>query len=306
MTFRCLFLSVCSVVAFSACAQNADSSQYNSSAAEARVQYPLTTPPIPDFVMFCGDTIRLDNEYLREKFDREMINFTFGHSVTFQILKKSGRYFPDIERALRETGVPDDIKYLCAMESNLNNKAVSPVKAAGLWQFMPETARESGLVVNDDVDQRFDVSLETVAACKFIKQSYNVLGEWAAACAAYNTGRARVARQMPIQQAKSFFEMSLSEETNRYVFRILALKVLMENPSAFGFNLKPDEYYHEMPFDTVGVDSTIPDLAVFAREHGINYMLLKEANPWLRSNKLPIDSARRYVIRIPKMDAKKD
>lgn len=291
------FVSIGSAVA--QCAHYSSSSHHNP-------QSPLYAPATPDYVIFCGDTIRLDNEYLRERFDREIINFTFGHSVTFQILKKSGRYFPDIEKALKENDIPDDLKYLAAMESNLNNKAVSNVKAAGLWQFMPETAKDFGLTVNDDIDERFDVTKETVAACKYISQSYNVIGEWSATCASYNTGRARVVRQMKIQQAKSFYEMSLSEETNRYVFRILALKVLMENPSAYGFNLNKEDYYAEMPFDTVGVDTTIDDLAIFAREHGINYMLLKEANPWLRTAKLPNPTAKHYIIRIPKAEAKKD
>lgn len=282
-----------SLFSFSGCAQTPNKD------VDYTCQNALFAPKTPDFVMFCGDTIKLDNEYLRERFDREMINFTFGHSVTFQILKKSGRYFPDIEKALRENNIPDDLKYLCAMESNLNNKAVSSVKAAGLWQFMPETAKDFGLTVNEDIDERFDVTKETVAACKYLKQSFDVIGEWAATAASYNTGRARVIRQMKAQMAKSFFEMTLSEETNRYVFRILALKVLMENPSAFGFNLSKDDYYHEMSFDTVGVDSTISNLALFAREHSVNYMMLKEANPWLRTNQLPNPQNKHYVIRIP-------
>lgn len=271
-----------------------------------KAQATITPPELPSQIIFCGDTIDLTNEYLRERYDREIINFTYGQSQTLQVLKRSRKYFPMIEAMLKKYDIPDDFKYLAAIESNLNPRAASGAKAAGLWQMIPDAAKENGLIINEDVDERYNIELETQAACNFLRQSYKRTGDWACTAASYNTGRTRVMRQMGRQMADNFFEMLFSEETNRYVFRIVALKALMENPEKYGYSLRETDYYHNVDCDTVSVDSSIGNLAAFAKDRGINYMMLKEENPWLRSNKLTNGDHHRYIIRIPKSTAKKE
>ena len=157
--------------------------------------------------------------------------------------------------------------------------------------------------MNNDIDQRYDIAEETKAACRYLRRSYEVLGRWCLSAASYNTGRGRVAKQKKVQMADDFYQMNLLEETNRYVFRILALKTLMENPAQYGYKLKEQDLYNEVPCKTVAVDTTINDLALFARQQGINFNLLKEENPWLRSNKLPNNSGKKYLIRIPQLNS---
>lgn len=261
----------------------------------------LFVPPVPNKVDWCGEELKIDNEYYRERLDRELMNFTFSHSSTLQLLKRANRYFPLIERILKEEGMPEDLKYLAAIESSLNPRSYSPAKAAGLWQMVPGAAKDHGLQVDGDVDERYSIELSTRAACKYLRHAYEVLGKWSFAAASYNTGIARVNKQKGVQMADNFYEMNLMEETNRYMFRLLAVKHLFKDPKAYGFNLKKDDLYYEVPCDTVGVDSTIGNLAQFARDRGLNYNLLKEENIWLRTNQLPNPNGKHYVIRLPRL-----
>lgn len=269
-------------------------------------QSPIHAPAIPDEVNFCGDTVRLDNnEYLRERFDREIINFTFGHSTTLQILKRANKYMPRLEALLKAENMPNDLKYLAAIESCLDPRAASGVGAGGMWQIMPETAKENGLEISDGIDERYNIEKSTQAACKYLRSAYKRIGDWASTAASYNTGRARVIRQKDKQKASTFYEMLLSEETNRYVFRILALKTLMENPKKYGYFLDDKDLYQEVPCDTIGIDTTLNSLGEFAKSIGIDYRTLKEENPWLRSTNLPDANGKHYVLRVPKAAAEK-
>lgn len=285
------------IIPLTACAEKHPSG--NLQQQDIENNHYLFVPPIPSEVEWCGEKLAIDNEYFRERIDREIMNFTFSHSSTLQLMKRANRYFPTIERILKEEGMPDDLKYLAAIESSLNPRNYSPAKAAGMWQMVPDAAKEHGLQVDNDVDERYNIELSTRAACRYLRHAYNLLGTWNLAAASYNTGIGRVTRQKKVQQANNFYEMNLMEETNRYVFRLLAVKEVFKNPKAYGFNLKDADLYHEVPCDTVGVDTTIADLTQFAKDRGLNYNFLKEENAWLRTNTLPNPKGKHFIIRLP-------
>ena len=259
-------------------------------------------PKIPHSFTIFGEEVDLTNYYLRERFDRELLSFSYWHSQVLLIIKRANKFFPIIEPILKENGVPDDFKYLALIESNLDQRALSPSKAAGIWQLLEATAIESGLVVNEDVDERYNVEKATVAACQYLKRTYELTNSWVLAAASYNSGRARVLRQMNVQKTNNYFDMLFGEETNRYVFRIMLAKYVMENPRDFGFYLKKEDLYYAVETYAVEVDSMVGDLTDFAKSYGINYQLLKDANPWLRTNKITNKEKKQYSIKIPKKD----
>lgn len=260
----------------------------------------LYIPATPTEAEWCGEKVAIDNEYFKERLDREILNFTYSHSSTIQMLKRANRYFPQIERILKEEGMPDDIKYLAAIESSLNPRSYSAAKAVGMWQIIPGAAKDQGLQVDDNVDERYNLERATRAACKYLRHAHELLGSWSLTAASYNAGLARLLRLSKQQEAKTYYEMNMTEETNRYIFRLLAAKEVMTHPKKYGFNLKESDLYHEVECDTLGVDTTIGNLAQFSVAHGANYNLLKEENLWLRSNTLPNPQGKHYVIRLPK------
>lgn len=264
-----------------------------------------SAPTIPQEIYIFGEKVELSNYYLRERFDRELLSFSYWHSQIFLLIKRANKFFPIIEPILKENGVPDDFKYLALIESNLDQRVQSPAKAVGIWQILPGTGKDAGLVVNDDIDERYNVEKATKVACSMLKHTHDATGSWALAAAAYNTGHARVMRQIETQQTNNYFDMLFSEETNRYVFRIIMAKYLMENPQRMGFFLTRNDLYYPVESDLVKVDTTINNLTDFAKARGINYQLLKDANPWLRSNKLPNKELKEYFIKIPKKEALK-
>jgi hypothetical protein len=201
------------------------------------------TPEIPDEISFCGQTVDLRRTDMRERFDREMMAMMYMHSSSLLMLKRANRYFPVIEPLLKANNVPDDMKYLACIESFLDTRAISTSKAIGMWQFMPETARQFGLEVNDEVDERYDFEKETVAACKYLKDAYEKYGDWPSAAASYNIGTARITKELARQGEKTSLNLWLVEQTSRYVFRILACKEFMSHPQKYGFFLKKEQLY---------------------------------------------------------------
>ena len=196
-------------------------------------------------------------------------------------------------------GLPEDFKYLAMIESSLTN-AVSPSKAVGFWQFLESTGKEYGLEINKEVDMRYNVEKETVAACKYLKASYRKFGSWTLAAAAFNCGNGRITKTQDEQRVDSYYDMLLPEETQRYVFRILALKLITENPGKYGFQISDDGWYRPYETKTVTVTESIPDLVQFAYDQKTNYKMLKYFNPWLRSTSLTISEGNSYDIKIPK------
>jgi len=258
--------------------------------------------PIPDQVDFCGEKINLDRLDLRERFDREINTFTYLHSTTLLYLKRANRYFPVIEPLLKKNGIPDDFKYLCLIESNLDIRALSPANAAGLWQFLESTGKDYGLEINSEVDERYNIEKATAAACQYFKDAYAKYGSWVNVAASYNAGMAKITSALSAQQVNSALDLLLVAETSRYVFRITAIKQLFENPYLYGFVLKKEDLYPAIPVQRITVTETIDNLAAFSQQYGLNYMLLKEYNPWLRDNKLTVKQGKSYEILIPKKE----
>lgn len=247
---------------------------------------------------FAGEPTPLNITDVRERFDRELLTNANLHATTQLIIKRANRAFPVMEPILKRYGVPDDFKYLAVAESGLVH-AVSPAGARGVWQFMPETGKERGLEINDLVDERYHLEKSTEAACKYLLDAKAKFGSWTLAAASYNGGFGGVNKQITFQGVTNYYDLLLTEETSRYVFRILALKEIMQNPATYNFNLLPEHLYPVIASKTVTVSSTIPDLAVFAKEQGVNYKVLKLHNPWLRDRKLTVAPGKTYVLEIP-------
>lgn len=259
-------------------------------------------PTSPRKMKFAGQEIDLDRIDMAERMDRELTAMTFTHGNTLLTIKRANRYFPVVAPILKANDMPADLLYLACIESSMNPTAVSPAKAGGLWQLMPATAREYGLEVNDYVDERFDVVKSTEAACKYLKTAYNKYGNWESAAASYNGGMGRISGELKSQQAETAFDLVLAEETSRYMFRLLAMKLIMENPARFGFHLTADQLYQPLDCEIVEVSEPVADWPTWAIEHGISYLTLRNANPWIRAKSLPNDSGKIYKVSVPKKE----
>jgi hypothetical protein len=252
----------------------------------------------PTEVDFAGEPAPLQISDVRERLDRELLINANLDATTVLIIRRANRFFPIIEPILQENGVPDDFKYLAVIESGLMN-ATSPSGAKGFWQFMPDTAREKGMEVNELVDERYHLEKSTEAACKYLLAAKAKFGTWTMAAASYNGGMTGLSKRIEEQKVSNYYDLGLTDETSRYVFRILALKEIMKKPELYGFSIYPNELYPPIPTKSVEVDSTINDLTGFAQSQGINYKILKIHNPWLRDKKLLNPSKKKYEIKIP-------
>ena len=266
----------------------------------AKEDLQFQSPKVPRYVVFAGDTVRFDRSDLYERMDRELIAFTYSHTNSLLMLKRSERYFRQVEPILMLYGIPDDLKYLMAIESNLSPKALSTAGAAGLWQFTKTAGREYGLVIDNEVDERYNIEKETVAACKYLKKSYARFGDWMTVAASYNAGPGGVSKRLTDQRQKSALDLLLLEETSRYMFRVLTAKLFFEKPELFGFKVDQFEKYpYYPPKNKVTVSGPIESLVDFAEKNGCSYYQLKEANLWLRDSKLVNKAGKTYEIIIP-------
>ena len=247
---------------------------------------------------FAEEDVPLKITDVRERLDKELVVNTNLQGSTMLILKRANRVFSIIEPILKKNGVPDDFKYLAVIESGLVN-AVSPAGAKGIWQFMPITAREKGMEVTENIDERYHLEKATEAACSYFLNAKQKFGSWTLAAASYNGGMAGLQKQIDIQKVNDYYDLLLTEETSRYVFRILALKEIMKNPIKYGFIVNKEDLYEPIQTKKIEVDSTINDLADFAKIQGINYKILKIHNPWLRETKLSNPTKKKYQIEIP-------
>ena len=253
---------------------------------------------LPDSVRFAGEKMPLENFDTRESLEREIIITAYRHSSTIMIIKRSARYFPVIEKILKEYNIPDDFKYLAAAESDLSN-LVSPKGATGFWQIMPETGREQGLEINNEVDERYNIEKSTKFACEYFLKSYAKYNNWTLAAASYNGGRNGIDDQIDIQHEKNYYDLLLTDETARYIFRVVAYKLIITNPADYGFNIEKSELYPEIRYNDIKVDTAIADFSNFARKFNTNYKILKLLNPWLRKPYLTNKSERSYSIKVP-------
>lgn len=266
--------------------------------ADEKYAYEAFNIELPDEFSFCGEAVPMKDPDVRERFDREMHVNVYFHSNTILVMKRAYRWLPQIEQILKEEGLPDELKYLVAVESAFTN-AVSPAGAAGFWQIMEGTGREMGLRVNEEVDERLEPLKATRAACKYLKQAHQALGSWTLVAASYNMGISGVENALKRQKVNSFYDLSLNSQTARYVFRILAFKEIMENPEKYRFNLQKRHLYEPEEFRKVTVTTSIPDLIDFALQQGINLKLLRLHNPWLKADQLQVAEGESFDILIP-------
>jgi membrane-bound lytic murein transglycosylase D len=264
-----------------------------------RLQYKWYSPELPTNLDFCGEKVPLNRWDVRERLDRELNSNYYQHGGTLYLVKLSTRYFPILEKIFRENGIPDDFKYVCIAESALQQASQSPVGAASYWQFMKDTGPRYGLEINDEVDERYNIYKSTDAACKYFKDAYTKFGSWTAAAASYNCGQGGYNNFSDYQGTKYYYDLAFPEETNRYVFRILALKYLLSHARSYGYIVEPAEEYKPIPSKKITVTNTISDLAAFAKENGSNYKMLKLLNPWLRNHSLTVKNGKKYEIELP-------
>jgi hypothetical protein len=247
---------------------------------------------------FAGEEVPTFMADVQERLDKEMITNMNYHTNTTLVIKRANKVFPVIEPILKKYGVPDDFKYLAVIESSLVN-SVSPAGARGVWQFMPATAKEKGMEVSDEVDERYHLEKSTEAACKYLVSAKEKFGSWTLAAASYNGGMNGISRKMEEQEVMDYYDLLLTEETSRYVFRILALKEIMSKSEKYGFSIPNEALYYNIPTKKIVIDSSITDLAKFAKTQGVNYKILKIHNPWLRDKKLTVTTGKKYEIEIP-------
>jgi len=260
--------------------------------------YSIKPFTIPDLVTFAGERLPLENFDTRESLEREILVSAYRHSSTILIIKKANRFNPIIEKILAKNGIPEDFKYLVAAESEYAN-VISPAGATGFWQIMSPTGKEQGMEINSIVDERYDIEKSTQFACDFFKKSYEKFGNWTLVAASYNGGRAGIDLQIEIQNQNNYYDLLLNEETARYIFRVVAYKLIIQDPAAFGFDIKERDLYPEMKYYEVKVDTAISDFSAFAGKFNTNYKLLKYLNPWLRKSYLTPKVNKAYTIKIP-------
>ncbi|MDP4224637.1 MAG: lytic transglycosylase domain-containing protein [Bacteroidota bacterium] len=253
---------------------------------------------IPDNVTFAGERMPLENFDTRESLERELIISAYRHSSTILIIKRAHRYFPVIEKILRDNNIPDDFKYLAAAESEYSNM-VSPAGATGFWQIMAGTGKEAGMEINNIVDERYSIEKSTEFACDYFLKSFEKYGNWTLAAASYNGGRAALEEQMKIQKEDNYYNLLLADETARYIFRAVAYKLIINDPVGYGFDLDSSDLYPVLKYYDVKIDTAISDFSDFAKNHGTNYKLLKYLNPWLRKPYFTPQPGKEYIIKIP-------
>ena len=256
------------------------------------------TLELPTELTFAGETVPMEIPDVRERLDRELHINTYWHNNTIFLIKRANRWLPQIEEILAEYGIPEDFKYVSVIESSLVNDT-SPAGAVGFWQFMKGTARDYNLEVGTDVDERYHPIKATHAAARYLKKAYEKFGNWTTVAAAYNRGMAGVNRALDRQKVESYYDLYLNHETSRYMFRVLAIKEIIENPGKYGFEIDEEHLYQPEPLSYIEVRESIPDLVNWSVENGINYKLLKRHNPWLRNDRLRIKAGNFYEIAIP-------
>ena len=257
--------------------------------------YPVS---IPKKVSFAGEDMSLDKDDLIERMDKEFLVNTYWQSNTILLIKRANKYFPQIEKILIDEGVPTDFKYLALIESGLEN-VTSPSGAKGFWQIMKTTGKEYGLEINSNVDERYNLNLSTRLACKYLKKARDKFGSWTLAAAAYNRGINGIQNKITNQNQTAYENILFGEETKRYIFRIIALKNIVESPESFGFYIEEEHMYNPVKYDEIKIDTPISNISDFSKNLGLTYKSFKIHNPWLLENHLNNKSRKVYTISIP-------
>ncbi|MFA5299182.1 MAG: lytic transglycosylase domain-containing protein, partial [Lutibacter sp.] len=260
--------------------------------------YQIKALKIPANLDFAGERVPTEKEDIKERMDRELLINTYWQSNTLLLFKRAHKYFPLIEPILKKNGIPNDFKYLAVIESGLQN-ASSPAGAKGFWQILEATAKEGGLEVNSNVDERYHLEKSTQAACDYLKSAKERFGNWTLAAAAYNAGNRGVMSKIETQKVSSYYDLLLGDETERYILRIVALKEIMSNPVKYGFIFEKEDLYTAVPTKIIDVNTPITDIAQYSLDLGINYKIMKLHNPWLRENTLENKTGKTYQLKIP-------
>lgn len=264
----------------------------------AEQRLPAISFNVPTKMSFADESVPLHIPDVHERLDKELQINCYLHSNTIFLIKRANRWLPQMQEILEKHGIPEDFKYLPLIESNLLN-VISNRDAVGYWQILKSSGKELDLEITDEVDERYDPLKATEAACKYLKKAYKKFGSWTLAAASYNRGMGGLDRALEEQSVNSYYDLYLNDETSRYVFRILAIKEIAENPLRYGFQIGSNHLYQPESLKYVEVDETVRDLVTFAKTQGINYKLLKRHNPWLRENRLTVKKGKTYRIAVP-------
>ncbi|MCO5232417.1 MAG: lytic transglycosylase domain-containing protein [Chitinophagales bacterium] len=299
-----LFASIGLIVGFGIGSAFQNPTQYisfnlkNANTSNVSIVTHGAAPKLPMQIDFAGEPTPLKDLEVRERLDREIIINSFRHSSTVLLLKRAYQWTPLLKKILKEENIPEDFIYLSMAESDLS-QVTSPSNASGFWQFLKPTAIQYGLIVNDEVDQRFDIQKSTYAACKYLKDSYNKLGSWTLAAAGYNMGMTGVAKQANEQESQNYYDLFLNTETSRYVFRILALKAIHLHPEDFGYMIASEDLYEPYQYREVLVSGAVDSWIKFAQQNGTSYKELRRHNPWIRSTSLKNINKNTFEVKIP-------
>tara|TARA_B100000683_G_scaffold52602_1_gene50298 strand:- start:3569 stop:4510 length:942 start_codon:yes stop_codon:yes gene_type:complete len=260
--------------------------------------FTLTTP---DSVQFAGEFAPIYAPDIWERYDKEIHKNVYWQSNTLFYFKRANKFFPIIEPILKKNNIPNDFKYLAIIESGLEN-VVSPAGASGFWQFMKGTAKDRGMEVNSEVDERYNLEISTQKACEYLNDAYKKFGSWTMAAASYNVGMNGIERRSNEQNSNNYYDLHLPTETSRYIFRLLAIKEIFENKSKYGFVLRKSDMYEYPNTKKIEISNSNINLTNLADSLEVNYKILKQYNPWLRNNKLTNKSGKTYTITIPVKD----
>ena len=263
-----------------------------------KANYHIYAPVLPDTLYFAGERVPMNIYYVRESMDRELMVNMYWHSNILLYMKRAGRFFPVIEPILKKNGVPEDFKYLCVIEGGLQN-VTSSAKAQGYWQFIKSTGEKYGLTINDEIDMRNNIEASTEAACRYLKDLKQRFGSWTSAAAAYNCGEGGLGRRYKLESVNSYYDVRLNPETARYVFRILAVKQIMQHPQDYGIYIRQCDLYPPIPTQTATLSGRDIDLYEYARQHNCSYKMLRELNPWLINETIKNKADRTYTVKLP-------
>lgn len=296
--FRLLSLPIVVIIAifFISSIDFSNSEDYYKS--NTHENYKIKALKLPKNLNLAGENVPIEKQDIKERMDRELLVNTYWQSNGLLLIKRANKYFPVLEPLLKKYGLPDDFKFLALAESGFIDET-STVGAAGMWHFLKGTAKEYGLEVNNNVDERYHIEKSTKVAADYLKNAKEKLGSWTLAAAAYNAGLYGISRYLKTQEVNSYYDALLPDETERYIFRILALKEIISNPNEYGFVVNENDLYTLPRTRIVKVDTAITNIARFAKDFGTNYKELKLHNSWLRENKLNNKSRKLYEIKIP-------
>lgn len=298
-----VFMLVGLAIFLSISTMNARQDSLSSSSHIEKIRSPFDNKiyavKIPDHIDFAGEDVPMNDEDVKQRLDRELLVNAYWHSQTLYIMKQYEQIISLIEPIMKRYHVPKDFEYLCVAESGLQTNAQSPSGAVGLWQFTKATGIKYGLKINNEIDERYSYEKSTEAACKYFMEAKQQFGSWTMAAAAFNRGIDGMDDAVKHQKTNNYYELYLNRETSRYIFRILALKQVLQNPQQYGFFLDAGDLYPDYKYKTVAVDSSILDLADFAKANGTSYKTLRELNPWIMGYSLTNKEKRMYELKLP-------